>query len=502
MIPVLLTAALLLLPGGLAPTAAPLPDGCVPQDPAVSCVWRFDTRDEPDRLVYEFELPVLPRTYASLTIVLDGVDGGWTYEILRETGEGTEGLEEKSHTPDGSTSSVHRAVDIFVFVADPGHTHRLVFTPRLEGVQAAGMTINDADALSSGASAGEFTLTYSAEPLAEGVAPPRPAATVDDPHLQGAAGDARRGAYDLRAVWFDDDRLGDGLVDLRVHVADLDDWDHAQGSVYMGYTVDFEVLGRLYRAVWRLEALEGTSAVEDVGTGCGVWELDSVGIRRSMTPFCEYDWANSTVVARIPERFLGSPGDGELFTGMSATSYSNRYHPGGSYSTTTDGVEDEVASERYAFALGGPAVWDELNPRLAVPPEPAKPWYAAPLASENVPDTLSVLGTMLAAATFLFGFVVVRRHRRQTRELIARVDALVQTHELSVRAGLVALGDLESEFSVLLREGRITEAQYQVAAQRVTLAATRLSLRRDLGDASAGDDVRVEVKGPEARARP
>lgn len=494
MIPILLAAALL-LPAALAPAPGALPEGCAPLEQGVSCVWKFDTRDEPNRLVYEFEMPVLPRMYGSLTIVLDGVDGGWTYVIERETGDGTDIIEENSHTPEGSASSVHRAEDIFVFVADPAELHRLVFTPRLEGVQAAGMTVSDARLLSSGVSSGAFTLTYAAEPLAEGVAPARHAATREDPHLQGGVGDARRGAYDVRAVWFDDDRLGDGLVDLRLHVTAIDDWDHAQGSVYMGYTADFQVLGRLYRATWRLEAPDPAPSMDDVGADCAIYELDNVGLRREMTPLCEYDWENSTVVSSIPERFLGSPGDGELFTGMSASSFSNRYHPGGSYSSTTDGVEDAVRSERYAFALGGPAVWDELNPRLAVPPEPAKPWYAAPLASENVPDTLSVLGTLLAAATFLFGIVVVRRHRRQTRELISRVDALVLTHDRSVRAGLLALDELESEFTRLLHEGRITEAQYQVAAQRVTLAATRLALRRDLGlqDIPPGDDTRVEV---------
>jgi hypothetical protein len=222
---------------------------------------------------------------------------------------------------------------------------------------------------------------------------------------------------------------------------------------------------------------------------------------------------NATLVARIPERSVGNPSPSDLFLDLSAASFS---YPG---STLLDPVEafnpgiydhpkspvavreDETkpADMRYAFALGGPAVWHTLNPRLDPDPEFIPAWYVAPLAKENIPNTLQVVGALLAGITFLVGAIAVIARRRQLRKYLDRIDAVERSRQFDSSQTLRELGLLEDEFARLFRKGRLTEGQFQVLGQRIASVATRFALRRELGldDGVPGPDgptTRVPVR--------
>lgn len=467
-----------LLAMSIASAQAPaLPEGCERDGLAVTCQWSFDTRQEPGRFLWDFELPAAGEGFATVVVVLEGADGGWTTSVLDADGDR---LTRDTHESDRQPSSTHHR-DSYSLVVNETEARTFRFSSLAETVEVQGATVNNN--VFGGASSGAVAITWHIEPFPDGVAPIRPAATREDPHLVAPALDARQGASDILAAWFDDASLGDGRFEVHLAVADASDWGWQDGGDYLRYHVEFALVGSRYQAGWNLGASSSVSSLDEVLHECyfGVQNAAS-NFEALVEPRCAFDWDNSTFSMAVPEAAVGNPSGAALFTDMRAEVLSGTYHgPTGTYSTSLDTLDDEAEGERYPFALGGPDVWDELNPRLAVPDPVAPAWYQAPLAKENVPDTLQVVGALIAAATFLGGLVFVRRSRRQTKELLARVDALAEAYARDARAGLMALGDLEMEFARLHRENKITDAQYQLAAQRLTTAATRFAHRRDLG---------------------
>lgn len=481
-----------LLGATLAPLASaqePLPQGCARESSDIVCQWKFDNRQDLGTF-YSFEVPILGRMLATITVVQEGADAGWQAFLVGSAGEV---FEDHAHTPRSEPSQVIRTTLQTLVLGETAGVGWLNISLLSDGVGVDGANVFTGQGLGP-ASVGAFTLTYSVTELPPGVAPARPAATREDPHLSGAMRDARRGAFDLRAAWFDDALLGDGLFDAHVALTDLSDGEWADGGVVVIHRLAFTVLGVPYRLDWRLAAVEPTPDLHDVDLDCSlVHVLGPTTEETVVQPWCVVDWNASVVTAYLPERSVGSPGDGTPFSAMSARAERRAESPQTGYSSTLDTLEDEMAGERYPFALGGPAVWDELNPRLAVPPVEPAAWYEAPLAKENVPDTLQVMGALLAGATFLGGAALVQTRRRRTRELLARVDAVAELHARDGHRGLVALGELEFEFTRLFRDGKITEAQFQLAIARLSHAATRMHFRHTTGldDGVAGDAARM-----------
>lgn len=491
---VLITLLVVSLASSVRAQSGTLPDGCERSETGVLCQWQFDTRQD-GALFHSFSAPFHPRTLATMTVVQEGVDGGW--EVFLVAPDGTQ-VDEHAHTPRSTSTTVVRTTHQALVLGAPEGAGWLNLSLRGDGVGIDGVTAFTGGFLGP-PSAGAFSVTYAADTLPPGESPIRPAATRDDPHLVGPERDARRGAYDQVAAWFDDAFLGDGLFEAHVAARDLSDWDWREGNVVAIHVVEFRVLDVAYYLSWNLKAVEPTATLDDVDLECSLMRiLGPANYETILRPACAVEWENGILTASIPERSVGSPGDGAPFTSLRTTAKERMQTPQTGYSSTLDTVEDQMTGERYAFALGGPAIWDGLNPRLAVPPPVAPAWYEAPLAKENVPDTLQVVGAFLAALTFLFGIVAVRKHRRQTRELLARVDALTAAHEREAREGLLALGTFEAEVTGLYRANRLSDAQYQMLTQRISAAAARLALRHGLGldDGAPGDPTRrVPVEG-------
>lgn len=471
-------AALLVASAWTAGAQVPaMPEGCEGDEKAVTCQWRFDTRQGLGQLIWEFALPAIADGFATVVVLLDGADGGWSTYVLDEEGRRTSMDTHEADRQPGSTR--HR--DSYSLVVNVSEARTFRISTVAQSIEVQGATVNNA--APGGASSGLFTVTWHIEAFPEGVAPIRPAATREDPHLAAQPRDARQGASDLVAAWMDDAFVGDARFEMHVAVADAQDWAWRTGGEYLRYHYAFDLALKRYQATWSIGATQPLDDIEDVGTECFFGAQNEAGNFESLVdPRCEIDWGNGTLSMSVPAAILGDPSGAALFTGMSAEVLSGSYHgPTGTYSTSLDTVDDQASGERYPFALGGPDVWDELNPRLAVRAPPVAPFYEEPLAPANIPDTLQVAGALLGLVTFVAGFVVVRRHRRLTRQLIARIDELTALHEDDARRGLLALGQFESEVAALYREKALTDAQYQLVTQRVSAAATRLGFRHNLG---------------------
>lgn len=487
---ILLVVALLAIPaaGALPVALAQLPQGCEQDGDVFVCRFERDTTASTDAFPqYRYDVPVFEAGLVTITVVLDGIDAGWAVALEQWDENGfNSSLAAQRHVPSQDGGTVHVTTTAHVVHADLSLDTRL-------NLIANNVQFNGGFVAGVGpASRGVFVVTYTIEPLSEGTPPSRPAATRDDPHIEDGE-DARRPEVDIVAAWLDDRALGDGVFEARIALADLSrvELNATPGAVTSTeWRLEFTLGDVRYAAAW--EAFpNGTGAP---ALRCGILALSGPIEEPRGDARCAMDAAGGTLSMAIPERTAGDPRSGEPFGSLVARSMTNTYMAVGPPTTQEEDVADRA---RYAFALGGPEVWSELNPRLDPPLAPTAAWHEAPLARDNLPDTLSVLGALLAGVTFLVGFVAIRRNRRQTRELLARVDALVAAHEADARAALVELGKLETDFTALYRAGSINESQYQLASQRVVAAASRMALRRELGlDDGAPDatQVRVDVK--------
>lgn len=97
-------------------------------------------------------------------------------------------------------------------------------------------------------------------------------------------------------------------------------------------------------------------------------------------------------------------------------------------------------------------------------------WYRAPLAPENLPNTLQVGGAVAAAATFLVGLLLVRRRRSLARKLLGEVEALTRKHAGEPAALRHALVQLDTHAQSLVARGRLAEDQYGLVARRIDSA--------------------------------
>ncbi|GEM_PF-5540465 len=496
----------LLAVGVPAQGAAGLPTGCRADGARYVCEWTDDDT-QPGAVtgrsgvsgppLFDHPIPAFPRTLATITVTLEqyrpptpgspmpplGFDAGWHVKVL----DGAKPLSVSRHPGDNRglqrPNETVTDTSVHLLLHEGGGAPVLQLVPTYADPEQPPSGTGDAQ------SVGTFHVRYVAEDLPEGVAPRRPAATEQDPQLLDAPDDVVNPAHDLRAAWLDDAALGDGLFEVHLTVANLTNPDFSQaptpdpgtgGTPALRWLVHFDVAGHSYGLLYRLPS-RGDADCELLS------EDDLANVRVIMSPACDAWPARGTINWSVPERSVGSPGSGVLFTNLHATT--DECPEGGQASCPS---LDDMQGERYPFALGGPDVWSRLNPRLD---PPVLPWYKDPVSEDNLPNTLQVVGTILAGLTFLGGAIAVTHRRRQTRRLLDRIDAAEQKAGVDSRAVLVALGRLEEEFTLLFRRHRISEAQYQILSQRIASVATRFALRRELGlvtgEASA---VRVPVR--------
>lgn len=502
-----LVGLILPLAAAVAPAGAQdaLPPGCEAQRAYYLCRWTFSdaeraTADAANATATsrDFQLPVHPSTLATILVRRTGADDGWAFRIEEVVRDGdavrTSNVSASQHAQQADASARHDEKTTHLVFAAPLAEYWLRFSPGNAQVRQAAVL------LPTGAP-GQYEITYSAQALPEGVAPSRPAATADDPHMLDLVGDVDAPDHDLVAAWLDDARVGDGLMDVHLQVRDLASVTFASGlqmapgvtsdATKVDWKVTFSVRGKPYYVAW--EATPGEGAGGESFT-CALRRESATDTETEellAQPACVQDRGTGTFHATFPTQSIGSPADGEMFQDITARV---RVFEQGGFTT----VVDDDPELRYAFALGGPEVWHALNPRLTPASQQASlPWYEAPLASENIPDTLQVVGAVLAALTFVGGLIVVWRGRRATRALLARVEHVEQQHEHDTRRALIELGRLEGEITRAFRAGRIREAQYQVASQRISSVAARFALRRDLGlDDGTPDDPEAAVRVP------
>ena len=467
-------------------TGAPLlaadqdaPQGCVVEGGGWTCQWAVNFNDMAAKVNQSIDhaIPVFSTTLATITISHDGTNQGWRFAVMETTSNGTievtksERLAAPSKELHQSESTTH------VFLQRPGARYTLRFWD--EYYESASLSSYE-----QGPSAfGSFAITYQAQPVPVGSAPSRPAATRDDPHVQGVA-HAAPADLDIMAAWMDDPALGDGLFDAYVAVENLSaitfpspggvsDPAGASSAQYMRWTYNFTVTGLDYAVQW--EILRDNSAAGYANDGCELLR----GSERQVVarPLCSMNLTTGVLSATIPERIVGPPGDGILFTDMHvvSTTLVQRDPPAGEI------VWHQLDVMHYPFALGGPRVWSVLNHRLDPKLDIVPPFYLDPLAPDNLPNTLQVAGAGVAIIGFLGGLILVRRRHHHTKALLDRVEDIARAPRFDTPQTLLALGELESEFTVLFRRGKITEGQYQILSQRIASVATRFALRRELG---------------------
>lgn len=473
--------------------AAELPEGCREEDGGYACEFTTSSTEGVLALAAQadtygrvsFLVPAYERNTISLSVTLDGTNRGW-YVYLNETSASESRLLLLRRAPasDAPSQQRHRDTSEHYVEVNTSRELSLVFW-MWSGYQG---------------SAGTFLIEYRASPAPQGTRPERPAATASDPHVVDDIGDVARAWLDIEAFWLDDAGLDDGLMDAHLKLADLASLPEQAELDVAGYfwSAEFDLLGTRYAINWDHATTCAVGAVDricyvntaDTAEGARTCEIvrvdasDTVGGGVELTdPTCGVDEENSTLHAVFPESILGDPGPGVEFTAMRVLTGSvlrplSGRHEAGSAAGDYTRHEDGSSGERFVFALGGPAVWCEHRAGACVP---ALAWYEAPLAPENVPNTLQVLGALFALLAFLAGLVLVRRRRARVRRLLAEVEAVVDAHKADAARGLLALGGLEDSLDARLRRGKITDAEYQIASQRIATSATRLAMRRDLG---------------------
>lgn len=450
-------AALLLL--ALLPASAQTDAACVTVVDRIRCRWEFSTEDAPADAQQPrvFDLPVHERTLAIVVVSIIGEDNGWTLSLQREDGVT---LSESQHPQQTDAAFRHMESTAHVVFTDAALAHTLVITP-------VGPLLTP--------SIGRFAITYEGERVPEGTLPVRAAADATHPHIDDVLGDVDEPAYDVVAAWFDDARLDDGLLDAHIALAALpadvpirDEFGFPTATS-VGWKLAWTIENARYYVEWRADPTGGTESA----FSCTLRrETDDAEGPILAHPFCVYDFGTATLHATFAELSVNNPPDGVLFESPEARTrvyVTGRPQPD---------VVDDATHASFLFAPGGPKIWESLDNGALGSATPA--WYTDPLSSEHIVDTVQIVGSIAALATFLVGLALVYRRRRQTSVLLARVDA-VEDEGLDSSETLLKLGRLEQEFSHLFRKHRISDSQYQVLSQRIASVATRFALRRELG---------------------
>lgn len=496
----------------LAPSAGALlaaddaPEGsCSEREGVQACAWTFSDRDVEDARLnatdpFLFDLPVYPATLATFEIELVGKDNGWAAAVESQASDGSWSLVSwSSHVaPPANDPSYlsyrHKQTSTTVIFGD-GLPHRLKLYPFFKETN---------DPLAGGPrSGGDWSVVYNGELVPPGVAPFRAAADIAHPQLDDITGDGGGESRDILRGWLTDDRLGDELLEVHLQVASLREisFTNALGleADKIGWKLAWRLQDTTYFVEWIAEPVSGESGV---GFRCELRSEVPEGNAEQepvlAVPACDFDTVNGLLHATFPERTIGSPRDRELFEDLAART--RLYFTG----QANPDVVDDTQAPNYLFALGGPAVWAELDGGALGPA--SAPWYRAPFAEENIVDSFQIFASILAAITFLVGLALVAKRKRRTNALLHRIDDAIHG-DVDSRETLLRLGRLESDFSEMYRRGRLTEGQYQVLSQRIATVATRHSLRHSLGldDGVPGDEtpVRIDVaEGPKKRIRP
>jgi hypothetical protein len=472
-----------------SPAAADDPPGCSSSATEVRCDWVVDTTKDPTTTGGDWQAPAFAKTLAHITVQFEGEDRGWRL-LVYHAGDVRSGhqVSESTH-PAGTMPPAPRAVETT--------THVLVGATRYEiALGASDYEAAEVSLYGTGpSSVGTFHITYVAEPLPDGLAPPRPAATGDFPQVVSPPGDARYPELDLVGAWLDVPRVGDGLFGAHLRVVNLSQVHYDAPALaqeqadYVSWNIHFTLGGRAYYVTWVDSRTAGARS-------CALMRVGSAPRPDQVIaqPACTWDVRNATLDALVPIESVGSPGPAEPWEDLTAnvdTDYASGNYP----------QPENSASARFGFALG-PSQWDALNGCHFCPP-PSAPWYLDPLAADNLPNALQVAGAVATALAFLFGLVLLRRRRQKVRALLREIERVESEHERNTREALLALGRLDSSFADMYHRGKLTDDQYQVVAQRLATVATRFALRQGLGldDGLAGDAraVRVPVQGEPAR---
>lgn len=460
------------------PVRAALPSGCEAVDEdTVACRWTFAV--SPTALFFHAEIPVsVGFSLATVVVTLiNSADTGWAVEIAGVSEDGEGGMVSRSeHEARPALALRHRDESTHVLRALPGDRFALTL--------AAGYVKTSLPATTSGVSpTGSYDIAYIASRIPEGTHTSRPAATANDPHVIDEPREVAEEAWDIRSVWWDDAREGDGLFDVHLTLGSLANLTADSfrsplngGQGKLAWKASWTVEGGAFYVQWRLDP----DSIDDGIVNKSEFDCQlmtesfdqTVAETVRANPLCDIDLDNATLHAIVPAASSGAPENGQLFRDLAGRTRIQAWNGWD--------VVEEANKVQYLFALGGPAVWSVLNPRLD-PEEPVRAaWYEAPLAAENQADTLQVLATFAALATFLVGLLLVVRRRRHTSRLLARVDA-IEDQGVDAKDTLLLLGRLEQEFSHMFRRHRISETQYQVLSQRIASVATRHSLRKQLG---------------------
>ncbi|MCA1813087.1 MAG: hypothetical protein LC624_03935 [Halobacteriales archaeon] len=302
---------------------------------------------------------------------------------------------------------------------------------------------------------------------------PSHAGTWDDPQVKDPVEDSNGPDFtDIAGAWMDDPVLDDALMQVGVWAPNLTHANPSPGSDAW-FAFRWKVLAGEWGVAWVLHAADPLAAAQQEQSGwtAKLWHgaPGQTGAEAIMDLPVQVDAKNGTLAATVPLHTLGDPKDSDLFTGMEALSY---------YGASNDATQvplDKAGDMARAFAVGGPAVWGKLRGVEDQPLAPA--WYAAPLAPDNIPNTIQVGAFLGAGATAVYSAAAVRKRRQQLRTKVDLVDDAADGAP-DPSSALRALDALQVKFDGELHAGQLSEAHYDILARRIERAAFRL-WRRD-----------------------
>lgn len=249
---------------------------------------------------------------------------------------------------------------------------------------------------------GTFRVHLEIQPMAGTAAATERAGSATDPQLFDEQNDATPAAMDMRAVWFDDPVLDDGVFEVGVFAPRLSELQ-IESTELAAWEVNWALLTSSYSLQFIYAAND--SAYRSLTPNGAGWSAallrDDVAV---LFGYPRVDLAAGTLLMRIPAAAVGNPPVGEPFTNLTAAAAISQPSIGtvglpalGAEATSAD----EATAMRRPFALGGPAVWRALRGEA---PEsvPARPADLLPL--------FYGVGALAALAALLaIGAVLVRR---------------------------------------------------------------------------------------------
>ncbi|HVM45039.1 MAG TPA: hypothetical protein VM582_03800, partial [Candidatus Thermoplasmatota archaeon] len=287
------------------------------------------------------------------------------------------------------------------------------------------------------------------------------------------------------SAWFNDPLLDDGFVNATLQLADLgaaEDAAHARR-----YELDWTLRSDRFRVRW-------TVTNETTAT---LWR-ETGGRQKPLIELpVETDRANGTLTSSIPLRLIGQPRAGDVFTDLRANASRHVAAFGLAPSDYQQadglgdpGVVDEAAQTVRPFRLRGGSDLEEAprdEPLVFEPSPPAEaldatgvasasaavPWYQAPFAADNLPNTLQVAGAMAAVLTFLAGLLLLARRRSLVQKLVDAVEAARRENEGDAEKLAAAVRAVEARAHDLAARGRLDAREFALVTRRIDQALRR-----------------------------